>query len=125
LFKHRKTSIIYTAFFTILTLFANYSIAYVLIKGLGSDINFLKVLAIQIILYFLLYLTPTPGGSGFAEGGFYLLFYNLVPQHLIGILLLLWRFFIAYLWVIAGWLVIIKGFGFKGLEEIKEKIHVS
>ncbi|MGA1865009.1 MAG: lysylphosphatidylglycerol synthase transmembrane domain-containing protein [bacterium] len=125
LFQHQKVSIIYTAFFTILTLFANYSIAYVLIKGLGYDIDFLEVLSIQIILYFLLYLTPTPGGSGFAEGGFYLLFYNLIPQHLIGILLVLWRFFIAYLWVIAGWFVIIKGFGFKGLEEIKEKIHVS
>lgn len=125
LFKYKKISIIYTSLFTVLTLFANYSIAYVLIIGLGHDIHFLKVLAIQIILYFLLYLTPTPGGSGFIEGGFYLLFYSVVPKHLIGILLILWRFFIAYLWVIVGWFVIFKTLGFKGLEEIKEKIPVS
>jgi len=125
LFKYKKISIIYTSLFTVLTLFANYSIAYVLIRGLGHDIHLLKVLAIQIILYFLLYLTPTPGGSGFAEGGFYLLFYSFVPKHLIGILLILWRFFIAYLWVIVGWFVIFKSLGFKGLEEIKEKIPVS
>ena len=122
LFQHRKSSIIYTGFFTILNMLANYSIAYVLIRGLGHDIHFLKVLAMQIVLYFLLYLTPTPGGSGFAEGGFYLLFHNLVPTHIIGILLILWRFFIAYLWVMVGWFVIFKGLGFEGLEEIKERI---
>ncbi len=125
LFQQKKMSLINTGVFTLLSMFANYSIIYILIKGLRFDLSLLKVLAIQIILYFVLYLTPTPGGSGFAEGGFYLLFYNFIPKHLIGILLILWRFFIAYLWVLVGWIVIIKGFGFRGLEEIKEKIIVA
>ncbi|MBN2373527.1 flippase-like domain-containing protein [bacterium] len=119
LFKQKKISIVYTGGLTVLSMLANYSIAYVLLKGLSYDIHFLKVLSIQIVLYFLLYLTPTPGGSGFAEGGFYLLFYHFVPKHLLGILLILWRFFIAYLWVLVGWVLIIRDLGIKGLEEIK------
>jgi uncharacterized protein (TIRG00374 family) len=118
-------SIVYTGGLTVLSMLANYSVAYVLLKGLSHDIHFLKVLAIQIVLYFLLYLTPTPGGSGFAEGGFYVLFYPFVPKHLLGILLIIWRFFIAYLWVLAGWVVIMKGLGIKGLEEIKQKITLD
>ncbi|MGA1795988.1 MAG: lysylphosphatidylglycerol synthase transmembrane domain-containing protein [bacterium] len=125
LFQQKKASIVCTGGFTVLSMLANYSVAYVLLKGLSYDIHFLKVLAIQIVLYFLLYLTPTPGGSGFAEGGFYVLFYPFVPNHLLGILLILWRFFIAYLWVLAGWVVIMRGLGIKGLEEIKEKITLA
>lgn len=122
LFQQKKSDILYAGFFTILSMLANYSIVYVLFKGLQYDFPFLKILAIQIVLYFFLYLTPTPGGSGFAEGGFYLFFYNFIPKHLIGIVLILWRFFIAYLWVFLGWVVIIRQFGFKGLEEIQQKI---
>jgi len=125
LFQQRKMSIVYTGGLTVLSMLANYSVAYVLLKGLSYDIHFLKVLAIQIVLYFLLYLTPTPGGSGFAEGGFYVLFYPFVPKHLLGILLILWRFFIAYLWVLAGWVVIMRGLGLKGLEEIKQRITLA
>jgi len=122
LFQQKKSDIVYAGFFTLLSMIANYSIVYVLLKGLRYDFSFLKIVAIQIVLYFFLYLTPTPGGSGFAEGGFYLLFYNFIPKHLIGIILILWRFFIAYLWVFVGWVIIIKRFGFKGLEEIRQEL---
>ncbi|MGA1867978.1 MAG: lysylphosphatidylglycerol synthase transmembrane domain-containing protein [bacterium] len=125
LFQKKKASLLYTACFTILSQITNYSIVYILLKGMNHDINFLKVLVIQIILYFVLYVIPTPGGSGFAEGGFYLLFYNYVPKHLLGILVILWRFFIAYLWVIVGWVVILKTLGMKGLEEIKERMSIT
>ncbi|HOV68963.1 MAG TPA: lysylphosphatidylglycerol synthase domain-containing protein, partial [Clostridia bacterium] len=61
-------------------------------------------------VYFLLYLAvsvmPTPGGVGFAEGGFYLVFYNLFPTASIVSALLLWRGITYYLLLFAGGIAI-------------------
>ncbi len=115
-FKQRKLSIFGATLCTIGFICASYSMAYVILKGLNFHVDLGKVFMIQFVLYFLLYFSPTPGGSGIAEGGFYVFFAPLVPQYILGILIILWRFFTIYLGVIMGGAVIVKSFGIEQME---------
>ena len=55
-----------------------------------------------------MYFTPTPGASGVAEGGYGLLFSQLVNNHDITMLTLSWRFLTVYVGVIIGILITYK-----------------
>jgi len=122
--RERKLRLFVATLWTIMFMICNYSLAYVLLKGLNFDISIWTVFMIQIVLYFFLYFSPTPGGSGVAEGGFYLLFAPLVPHHLLGLLIILWRFFTVYLGVFMGAFVIMKTLGIDRMETFAEdQIH--
>ena len=56
----------------------------------------------MIFLNMLLYFSPTPGGSGIAEGGFVLLFSSMVPAGTVGILAVSWRLFAEYIPFLIG-----------------------
>ncbi len=71
-------------------------------RGIGLSPPVLQTMITQIILSYLLLFAPTPGASGIAEGGGFLLFKPLCPEHLLGIFIVLWRFFSYYLLVILG-----------------------
>jgi len=87
---------------TVLLFFTDFVIAPVIIHGLGYPVPFFDALQAQIILFPALYFSPTPGGSGVAEGGFALLFASFIPKYLIGSSVLIWRFFTSYISVIIG-----------------------
>ena len=59
----------------------------------------------------LLYFTPTPGGSGIAEGGFVLLFADSVPAGTVGILAVCWRLIAEYIPFFIGFYYTLKVFG--------------
>ncbi len=79
-----------------------FALAPVIIQSLGYHVNLLDAIQAQVILLPLLYYSPTPGGSGVAEGGFALLFAGLIPRHLVGISVVLWRIFGTYIYVAIG-----------------------
>jgi len=79
-----------------------FALAPVIIHALGFRVNLLAAIQAQVILLPMLYYSPTPGGSGVAEGGFALLFAGLIPKHLVGISVVLWRIFGTYLYVAIG-----------------------
>jgi hypothetical protein len=56
----------------------------------------------MIFLNMLLYFTPTPGGSGIAEGGFVLLFSETVPAGTVGIIAVCWRLIAEYIPFLIG-----------------------
>jgi len=87
---------------TILVFFTDFMLAPVIIHGLGYPVPFSKALQAQIVLFPALYFSPTPGGSGIAEGGFALLFAGFIPKYLIGISVVIWRVFTSYISVIIG-----------------------
>ncbi|MEW6289122.1 MAG: lysylphosphatidylglycerol synthase transmembrane domain-containing protein [Thermodesulfobacteriota bacterium] len=101
-----------------LSLLANFLIASAILHGLNCQVPVPQVLMVQFVLYFLLYFTPTPGGSGIAEGGGYALFAALVPIHFLGVFVILWRFFTVYLWAFIGGILVVKTLGFDMLERI-------
>lgn len=119
--SQRKSSIFLAFIYTIIFLVTNYLIVYFLLLGLNFPISVGKVIMVQIVLYFILYFSPTPGGSGIAEGGFYMLFFPMVPKHILGILVILWRLFTTYIGVFLGGLVIMKKLSLEQVEKFAEE----
>jgi len=89
---------VYTALYWLLY----FSIAPLLLLAMDIQLNFLLVIIIQVIIFFLLPFLPTPGGSGAAEIGFASLFSFFVPAHLLGIYVGGWRLFTFYLNILIG-----------------------
>lgn len=80
-----------------LSLIFIYMVVPCLMLGLGAEVDWLTVMGRMIFLNILLYFSPTPGGSGIAEGGFVLLFSESVPAGTVGILAVAWRFIAEYI----------------------------
>ncbi len=100
--REGKRHLIGATLITILFLCAHFSIAPLIFWSLGAHISFLRTILIQVVLTLMIYFIPTPGSSGAAEGGFFLLFSPLIPGPILGISVLLWRFFTVYLGVLLG-----------------------
>jgi uncharacterized protein (TIRG00374 family) len=75
---------------------------YILIKPLNEKVSLITVISIQILITFLIYFTPTPGGSGVAEGSFALIFSNFLDSSYIAPLTFYWRFLTTYLGMVIG-----------------------
>jgi uncharacterized protein (TIRG00374 family) len=86
-----------------LNLLCIYAIVPCLLLGLGvTDADWYTVMGRMIFLNMLLYFTPTPGGSGIAEGGFVLLFSGTVPAGTVGIMAVCWRLIAEYIPFLIG-----------------------
>jgi uncharacterized membrane protein YbhN (UPF0104 family) len=94
-----------------LSLLALYSMVPVLFLGLGVAVDWPLVLGRMIFLNIFLYFAPTPGGSGIAEGGFVLLFNEVLPPGTVGILAVAWRIVAEYLPFAIGFYFTVKVFG--------------
>jgi glycosyltransferase 2 family protein len=75
---------------------------WLIFLGLGIDVSFLTGLVLGSMLIFLLTFMPTPGAIGLGEAVFLILFSKTVPSYMIGIAIVLWRFFFHYLSAILG-----------------------
>ncbi len=89
-------------------LFLLFFFPFVLLKAMKVNVHLLTVLSIQVIITFLIYFTPTPGGSGVAEGGFALIFSHFVSSAFVAPLTFYWRFLTMYLGMIIGFVVFYK-----------------
>jgi len=118
IFSASKKRLLAAMFCCTFSLMANFLIAYAVLDGLHCRIPVQQVLMIQFVLYFLLYFTPTPGGSGIAEGGCYALFADFVPRHILGVYVILWRFFTVYMWAFVGGSLVVKSLGFSRLDRV-------
>jgi uncharacterized protein (TIRG00374 family) len=99
---------------TFLFLLFLFSFSVVLIHALGYEIPVLTILAVQVVVTFFMYFAPTPGATGIAEGGYGLLFSQLVRHQDILALTLFWRFLTIYIGVIIGILIFTFDFLGKG-----------
>ena len=73
-----------------------------LLAGLGLKFELTKVLFLEILLQGSLIFMPTPGGSGVAEAAGAAVFLSVCPKYLVGILIVLWRFFTTYMNALTG-----------------------
>ncbi len=73
--------------------------------------DLVQVMGRMVLLNLVLYFSPTPGGSGVAEAGFVVLFSNILPEGVEGIMAVLWRFMAEYLPFLLGAFVSIRAFG--------------
>ncbi len=96
---------------TALSLLCLYAIVPALFLGLGVKVDWPLIMGRMIVLNFLLYFAPTPGGSGVAEGGFVFLFNSYVPAGTVGALAVAWRILAEYMPFLAGMYFTLKAFG--------------
>jgi len=92
-------------FYTALYWLLYFSIAPLLLLAMEINLDYVLVMVIQILIFFILPFLPTPGGSGAAELGFVSLFSFFVPSHLLGIYVGGWRLFTFYLNILIGTLL--------------------
>jgi uncharacterized protein (TIRG00374 family) len=84
-----------------------YCLQYVLLLGLGVNASLVQVISIQILIQFMIYFAPSPGGSGFAEVSISVLFAKIVPQNIIPIFTLLQRSFLLFFPALIGAFVVL------------------
>lgn len=84
-----------------------YCMQWVILLGLGVNASLKEVISIQVLIQFMIYFAPTPGGSGFAEGFISTLFGKIVPASLISIFTLLQRSFLLFFPAMIGAYVVI------------------
>lgn len=115
-----------TAFVVILSvlyLFFWFSVLPLVARAFGYPLDLRKAFVLQSLLMFVLYLTPTPGGSGVAEGGGVWLFSSVIPFHASGVVFLSSRLLTDYLPITLGGLVILSLIGYKGASKVEEEIE--
>ncbi len=101
LWQH-PVEIILLFFYTAVYWFLHFSVAPLLLVAMAIHLDYVLVMVIQILIFFILPFLPTPGGSGAAEIGFASLFSFFVPTYLLGIYVGIWRLLAFYLNVLIG-----------------------
>jgi hypothetical protein len=108
-FLRKEKLILFGSFLLTIAIYLNkYFIAYVILRGLGLEVSFVQVLYLQIIQFFILYFSPTPGASGIAEVSSVSLMSTIVPTGYLPVFAVLWRFFITYVGVTCGGWITLK-----------------
>ncbi|RZN62924.1 flippase-like domain-containing protein [Methanonatronarchaeum sp. AMET6-2] len=97
-----------------------FSIPYVLLTGLGIEVDFLAAWAGYALLMLVVMIPATPGGSGIAELGASVIYTAIAGSALIGIFVLLWRALTYYLDLLVGGIT--ASFVVHDLKELREKI---
>jgi len=102
-FIYKEKLILFISFVLTIMIYLNkYLIAYVVVKGLGLEAELIQVIYLQVIQFFLLYFSPTPGASGIAEVSSVSLMSTIIPVGFLPAFAILWRFFVTYLGVAVG-----------------------
>jgi uncharacterized protein (TIRG00374 family) len=101
LLQHPKEMFL-TFLYTAIYWFLFFLIAPLLLLAMGIELDYVLVIIIQVLIFFVLPFLPTPGGSGAAELGFVSLFSFFVPEHLLGIYVGGWRLFTFYINILIG-----------------------
>lgn len=81
---------------------------WIILSGLGISASLGQVIAIQVLIQFMIYFMPSPGGSGFAEAGIAILFHRLVPPAIMPLFTLLQRSFLLFVPALIGAVVVIR-----------------
>ena len=83
-------------------------IAYIVLKGMGLDVPFIETIFIQMILFLIVYFSPTPGAAGVAELSSARLMGTIIPESSLAIFTMLWRTFTLYISVAIGGVIMLK-----------------
>ena len=74
------------------------AVAVMLVASLGVEVEFIRFLLLQWLIFILTLFIPTPGATGGSEALFYLIFRPLLPNEILAVTVGGWRFLTFY-WV--------------------------
>ncbi len=100
--KYKRIIFLKASIYSILLYFTLLNFAPILLKALHIPFNWLEIYLIQLPLIYAIFSSPTPGGSGVGELGAAAIFTGLLPENLLGVFIILWRFFSQYLGATIG-----------------------
>ncbi len=100
--KKQKVLFLKACFYSILLYLTFLSFAPVLLKAFNVKLPLWKIYMIELPLVYAIFTSPSPGGSGIGELGAAALFADLIPDKVIGLFVILWRFFSQYFSAIVG-----------------------
>ncbi len=106
-YRSKPELLFYSVVITCVLYINKFTLAYFLMRGLGVNGNIVVIMAIQILILFILYFSPSPGGSGIAELSIAALMAILMPKHILPLFTLLYRFFLLYLPAALGSVVVL------------------
>ncbi|MBD3181737.1 flippase-like domain-containing protein [Candidatus Poribacteria bacterium] len=104
--KARKITILFAGLLTFGTIALLCIEASVILAGLNVQHNVPEVFLTQFVLNFIVYFSPTPGGSGIAELSSYHMMGDFA-EDLLEIYIIAWRFFTNFLGVTLGGLIVL------------------
>ncbi len=93
---------------TILLYLNKYFIAYIIVLAINAEGDMVVIMAIQAIIYLLLYFAPSPGGSGIAEISIAGLMAGVINADFIGTFTLLQRSFLVFIPAIIGAFIVLR-----------------
>ena len=106
IFLRIKKSSVFLAFFYSVMLYITFlSIAPVLIKAFGKNVDVLTSMLRQLGLLYGIYMSPTPGGAGVGEIGGLEVFKAYLSLYELGLFVILWRFVSQYFSAFIGWIL--------------------
>ena len=106
--RAQKRTLFVACLITLLSLGVFSAIAPLIRAGLNVEQDVSQVFLIQFILNFIIYFSPTPGGSGVAEFSSYWMMTSISNgQDMMKIYTLLWRFFTNFIGVGLGGLIVL------------------
>jgi uncharacterized protein (TIRG00374 family) len=85
-----------------------YCMQFVILLGLGIHSPIMQVISIQVLVQFMIYFAPSPGGSGFAEAGIAILFSKIIPPGILQVFTLLQRSFLLFFPALIGAITILQ-----------------
>ncbi|MEW6524586.1 MAG: lysylphosphatidylglycerol synthase transmembrane domain-containing protein [Bacillota bacterium] len=101
--SQHSRALLVTITWSLLYFLSFHSVAYVLWRGLGVQLSWASVMMLQIIIFILFSIVPTPGGSGALEVGAFALLTTVAAPELVGAFIVLWRSLTFYLNLVVGW----------------------
>jgi hypothetical protein len=105
--KRGKKTLLLGVFITFVIYFNKFTTAYVIARALDDRTGFWNVIFIQILLTFISYFSPTPGGSGISEISSTFFMKSIMLQGTATLFTLIWRFSTTYLELFVGGIIIV------------------
>ena len=103
--KVRKTTLIKVFLVVFVQWCCRYGVLPLLLWGFGLKVNPFLFFILQGALFMLQLVLVIPGGSGGIEIAFFVMMGHFIPPEIVGIALILWRFYTYHLYVIGGGIV--------------------
>ncbi|HDR73897.1 MAG TPA: flippase-like domain-containing protein [Methanoculleus sp.] len=97
-----KIGLIWGFLFTTLYWVFEFSIASLILMGLGKEPYLFESFIVQLIIAIFMMIPLTPGSSGIAELSATSLYGLFIPSSIVGIFVVLWRFILYYVNIIIG-----------------------
>lgn len=114
--RRSKGTLILTVVATIILFSNKYVMGYIVARGMGQVVPFDIFFGLQIVQLLLIYFAPTPGGSGLAELSAVWLMGKLMPESILLVYAVLWRFCTTIFGAVIGGVVLLQELNKAGKE---------